>query len=40
MFINFYWLKILEIPGRAKRAHGVDMKPFRLDMTANMDPAL
>jgi len=32
--------QFLEVPGRVKRMHGVDLRPFRLDVTANIDPAL
>lgn len=33
-------LQFLEIPGRVTRAHGAELHPFRLDITANIDPAL
>lgn len=32
--------QLLEIPGRLRRSHGVELRPFRLDMTANIDPAI
>ena len=35
-----FLFQFLEVPGRVKRMHGVDLRPFRLDVTANIDPAL
>ncbi|XP_074623643.1 deleted in lung and esophageal cancer protein 1-like isoform X1 [Acropora palmata] len=32
--------QVLKVPGYVHRRHGVDLKPFRLDMTARVDPAL
>ncbi|XP_078378630.1 deleted in lung and esophageal cancer protein 1-like isoform X2 [Oculina patagonica] len=32
--------QLLEVPGRVSRSHGVELQPFRLDITANIDPAL
>jgi len=32
--------QLLEIPGRVTRAQGMELHPFRLDITANIDPAL
>ena len=40
LFIFPCTFQLLEVPGRVTRSHGVESHPFRLDITANIDPAL